>query len=87
MSHQVTPEKIMQLGLGFWGSKTMLSAIEPGVFTKLAGRALDAEGLRTELGLHPRAARDFFDALVSLGLLERREGRGWAGGAGAFACL
>jgi hypothetical protein len=75
MSHHVTPEKIMHLGLGFWGSKTMLSAIELGVFTKLAGRALDAEGLRTELGLHSRAARDFFDALVALGMLERREGR------------
>jgi hypothetical protein len=75
MSHHVTPEKIMQLGLGFWGSKTLLSAIELGVFTKLSGRALDADGLRTELGLHPRAARDFFDALVALGMLERREGR------------
>ena len=32
----VTPEGIMQLGLGFWGSKTLLSAIELGVFTELA---------------------------------------------------
>src|SRR5436190_1488846 len=65
MSHHVTPEKITQLGLGFWESKTMLSAIELGVFTKLAGQALDAEGLRTELGLHPRAARDFFGELYA----------------------
>jgi hypothetical protein len=75
MSQPVTPEKIMQLGLGFWGSKTLLSAIELGVFTTLAGRALEVEPLRTEIGIHPRAARDFFDALVALGMLERKDGR------------
>jgi hypothetical protein len=36
MSHEVTPDNIMQLGFGFWGSKTFLSAIELGVFTELA---------------------------------------------------
>lgn len=75
MSDHVTPENIVRLGLGFWGSKTLLSAIELGVFTKLAGRELDLESLRGELGLHPRAARDFFDALVALEMLERRDGR------------
>ena len=73
---QVTPEGIMQLGLGFWGSKTLLSAAELGVFTELAeAGALDAEALRERLGLHPRSATDFFDALVALGMLERDEGR------------
>jgi hypothetical protein len=75
MSEHVTPEKVLQLGLGFWGSKTLLSAVEIGVFTTLAGRSLDLETLRAELGLHPRSARDFFDALVALGMLERRDGR------------
>ena len=32
---------------------------------------LNAEELREQLGLHPRSARDFFDALVALGMLER----------------
>jgi hypothetical protein len=31
-----TPEQIMQVGLGFWPSKVLLSAIEMGVFTELA---------------------------------------------------
>jgi hypothetical protein len=75
MDKNVTPANILHLGLGFWGSKTLLSAVELGVFTKLAGRALDLEALRGEIGLHPRAARDFFDALVALGMLERRDGR------------
>jgi O-methyltransferase/methyltransferase family protein len=67
----VTPERVMQLGLGFWGSKTVLSAVELGLFTELAEGPLDGEQLRTRLGLHGRGANDFFDALVSLGLLER----------------
>ena len=75
MSEHVSPENILRLGLAFWGSKTLLSAVELGVFTKLAGRSLDLEALRVELGLHPRSARDFFDALVSLGMLERKDGR------------
>jgi hypothetical protein len=32
---QLTPEGILQLGLGFWASKTLLSAVELGVFTEL----------------------------------------------------
>lgn len=66
-----TPERILQLGLGFWGAKTLLSAVELGVFSALADSPQDAETLRRQLGLHPRGARDFFDALVALGMLER----------------
>ena len=73
---QVTPEPIMQLGFGFWGSKALLSAIELGVFSELADAgALDGEALRERLGVHPRSATDFFDALVALGMLEREDGR------------
>ena len=67
----LTPAKILQLGTGFWGAKTLLSAIELGVFTELGKGALDGESLRARLQLHPRSARDFFDALVALGLLKR----------------
>ena len=73
---QVTPDAIMQLGLGFWGSKTLLSAVELGLFTELAaapeGR-LDADALAARLGLHARSARDFLDALVALRMLDRRD--------------
>jgi hypothetical protein len=70
-----TPDAIMQLGLGFWGSKALLSAVELGLFSELAAGPLDCEELRERLGLHQRSARDFFDALVALGMLEREEGR------------
>src|ERR671933_2768268 len=68
---QPTPERILGLGLGFWGSKTLLSAIEIGLFTELAKGPLDFEPLAERLMLHPRSARDFLDALVALGMLER----------------
>lgn len=70
------PDAIMQLGLGFWGSKTLLTAVELKLFAVLAeAGSLDADELRDRLGLHPRSARDFFDALVALGMLERTDGR------------
>jgi O-methyltransferase domain/Dimerisation domain len=66
-----TPEKILQTGLAFWASKTLLSAIEMGVFTELARGAEQFDALSGRLGLHPRSARDFLDALVALGFLTR----------------
>src|SRR5215212_9002339 len=75
-AEQVTPEAILQVGFAFWGSKTLLSAIELGVFSELADAGgLDGETLRDRLGLHPRSATDFLDALVALGMLERKDGR------------
>lgn len=70
-TRQVTPANILQLGFGFWGSKTLLSAIELGLFTELGKGPLDAEALMRRLNLHPRSARDFFDALVALDMLKR----------------
>ena len=70
----ITPEGIMQLGLGFWGSKVLLSAIELQVFTVLGEGPMKLDTLTAKLGLHPRGARDFFDTLVALGMLEREDG-------------
>ena len=77
MQDHPTPEKILQTGLAFWASKTLLSAVEMGLFTELALGAEQFEALRGRLGLHPRGARDFLDTLVSLGFL-RREGDTYA---------
>jgi len=68
---QVVPDRLLQIGFGFLGSKTLLTAVELGVFTELAKRRLDLKALAAKLKLHPRSARDFFDALVALGLLKR----------------
>jgi len=74
MSASPNPGAIMQLGTGFWASKTLLSAVELGLFTELAGAPKTCEDIRQALGLHERGARDFLDALVALGMLNRDEG-------------
>jgi hypothetical protein len=66
-----TPEHVMKLGTGFWASKTLLSAVELGVFSTLAGAPANLGALQKKLGLHQRSARDFLDALVALRVLER----------------
>jgi hypothetical protein len=71
---QPTPDAILQIGFGFWGSKVLLSAVELGVFTTLAEAPADLATLSKRLGLHDRAARDFLDALVAMKLLDRSNG-------------
>ncbi len=75
MTEHPTPVHILQIGLGFWPSKVLLSAVEMGLFTELAHGPEQLEVLQGRMGLHPRSARDFLDALVALGFLERRAGR------------
>ena len=70
MSGQLDPSHIMQVGMGFWASKTLLSAVELELFTKL-GDGMTASEIATSLGLHERAVPDFPDALVALQLLDR----------------
>jgi hypothetical protein len=68
---QSSPDRILDIGYAFCKSKLLLSAVELGLFTELGGDALPCETLAERLGVHPRGARDFFDALVALDLLDR----------------
>jgi hypothetical protein len=68
-------DHIMQVGLGFWASKVLLSAVEIEVFTELSKHPEDLAAISGRLGLHPRSARDFMDALVALKFLDRRDGK------------
>jgi hypothetical protein len=67
----VDPSHIMQVGTGFMASKTVLSAVELELFTKLGVGAMSAAEIAEQLGLDARAVPDFPDALVALGLLDR----------------
>ena len=75
MNEHPSPESILQVGLGFWPSKVLLSAVEMELFTDLAKGPQSLESIQGRLGLHPRAARDFLDSLVALGFLLRAAGR------------
>jgi SAM-dependent methyltransferase len=68
---QLSPARIMEVGMGFWPAKVLLSALELGLFTALGGKAMTGAELQAALGLHSRANPDFFDALLALGFLER----------------
>jgi hypothetical protein len=71
MRTEICPDHILQTGMGFWASKTLLSAVELGLFTELAKGPRTGRELEEALELHPRATYDFLDALVALGLLDR----------------
>lgn len=71
MQDEASPEHILQIGMGFFASKTLLSAVELGVFSALGSNAKTAAELERALDLHSRATFDFLDGLVALGLLER----------------
>lgn len=74
MSQTVTaldPTHIMQVGMGFWASKTVLSAVELELFTALGEGSMTGAQIGDRLGLHPRGIDDFLDTLVALAFLER----------------
>lgn len=70
----ISPDRILQTGMAFWASKTLLSAVEMELFTQLAKHPGDLHTIQGRMGLHQRAAQDFLDALVSLGFLQRTDG-------------
>jgi hypothetical protein len=73
------PNRIWKLGYSYREAKALLSAVELGVFTALAEGPLDLNTLTNRIRIDQRGARDFFDALVALNLLDRDDG-------GRYAC-
>jgi precorrin-6B methylase 2 len=71
-SKKVDPSHIMQVGMGFWASKALLTAVKLELFTRLAQRPLTAREVKYELCLNERSIYDFLDTLVALGFLERK---------------
>lgn len=70
-TNELTPDQIIQTGMGFFASKALLSAVEMQVFGVLGDKAMMGSELTNALKLHPRANPDFFDALLSIGMLAR----------------
>jgi hypothetical protein len=71
LATSVQPDRILELGYAFRKAKVLLSAVELELFTALSEGPLDCDALTERLGIDQRGARDFFDALVALGLLRR----------------
>jgi hypothetical protein len=69
---KVDPSHIMQIGMGFWASKTLLTAVKLQLFTLLATRPLSGKEIKYEICLNERGLYDFLDTLVALGFLQKR---------------
>jgi 3-hydroxy-5-methyl-1-naphthoate 3-O-methyltransferase len=67
----ISPDPIFQMATGFWVSKTLMTAVELELFTKLSGnRGVNIKELQGILGMEQRPTEVFATALVSLGLLK-----------------
>ena len=45
----LSPARIMEVGMGFWPAKVLLSAVELGLFTTLGSRAMTGSELQAAL--------------------------------------
>ncbi len=65
---------LLRLNTAYFQSKVLQSAVELGLFALLAEEPATAETVFGRLGVRARPGADFLDALVGLGLLERKDG-------------
>lgn len=71
LPQDLDPSYVLNLGMAFTASRTLLSAVELDLFTLLHGNPLTGEELVRELQLHERSNPDFFDTLFALKILKR----------------
>src|SRR6266699_3195429 len=66
MSQQVDPSHIMQVGMGFWASKTLLSAVELELFTRLGSDSATGGQIAETLALDERAIPDYIGGILEM---------------------
>jgi 3-hydroxy-5-methyl-1-naphthoate 3-O-methyltransferase len=70
------PDDVLELFLGFWISRTVMAAVELGVFEVLSadggGDGLALAEAQAALGLRARPARAVLDTCVAVGLLDKQ---------------
>jgi SAM-dependent methyltransferase len=71
----LAPKPIMELATAFQRSRPLLTAFELGLFTALNDEARTSGHTAAVLGTEPRATDRLMNALVALGLLEKRDGQ------------
>jgi len=68
---ELDPSHIMQVGMGFFASKTLLSAVELGLFTELAKQPMTGAEIVRTLALTPALYRIFQMHSMALKFLAR----------------
>jgi hypothetical protein len=66
-----TPDRILQAAFGFRASKTLVSALELGLFTELGKGPRSARQLCRALDAQSDTLAELLEALVTLGFLNR----------------
>jgi ubiquinone/menaquinone biosynthesis C-methylase UbiE len=69
------PDDVLELFLGFWISRTVMAAVEFGVFDLLDGGGRSLQEAQVALGLSARPTRALLDTCVATGLLAKEDGR------------
>ena len=69
---EITPEPILQVATGFLAAKYLFVASEVGLFECLADGAATLDAIARRTKVPPRTLRIVIDAMVALGLVERR---------------
>lgn len=70
-----TPDRIVDIAIGFMGAKQLAAASRIGLFTALAGGGKTVAELAGATSRSERQVRTLADAMNSLGLLDRADGR------------
>jgi hypothetical protein len=63
---ELDPSHVMEVGTGFWPSKTLLSAVELDLFSLIGAESMSGEEVGARLALHPRAIDDFLGGFLEL---------------------
>ena len=71
----VTPEPIMKIAMGYMAAKFLFAADEIGLFDALASGPADLEELAIRIAVPSRTTGIVAAAMLSLGLIEQKEGR------------
>jgi hypothetical protein len=66
---------VLELFLGFWISRTVMAAVEFGVFDLLDGDSRSLQEAQVALGLSTRPTRALLDTCAATGLLAKEDGR------------
>lgn len=69
-----TPDAVLELFLSFWVSRTVMAAVELGLFDLLPAAGMAEGEAASALKLASRPARGLFDTCVAVGLLQRDSG-------------
>ncbi|MER7081447.1 O-methyltransferase [Saccharopolyspora kobensis] len=75
MSAAPTPERIVDIAIGYMGAKQLFAAARTGIFRELAAGERSMEQLAAGTGLSEQTARILADGMNALGLLDRHDGR------------